>query len=256
MSVHSRQAAPPEAGRKPAGLARKLLPFLRRRRSGRTGTVVAAAGALVLALLFASVGPVHAEVRSLPCADAAVSSVPAGEIDSAADPLDDLDGADGQCAAGAAERARGLAVVGVALSELGTPYAWGGGNAEGPTVGFCDGVNGYLDGVCQADHTVGFDCSGLALYSWYQASGGAISLPHQSRLQSEHGRHLERSELIPGDLLFFAEPGGPIHHVGIYLGNGAMIHAEHTGTVVRVLDDVFDDPTWGPRYVGATRPAP
>ncbi|WP_370084501.1 C40 family peptidase [Streptacidiphilus sp. MAP12-16] len=160
------------------------------------------------------------------------------------------------CRADLAERLRGLAAVAAARNVLGTPYAWGGGDTSGPTVGFCDGVNGYLDGVCQADHTVGFDCSGLALYSWYQASGGTIVLPHYSLLQHDHGRHLEPDQLIPGDLLFFAEPGGPIYHVGIYLGHGAMVHAERTGTVVRVLDDVFHDPTWAPRYVGATRPSP
>ncbi|MBC3841441.1 C40 family peptidase [Streptacidiphilus sp. 4-A2] len=58
----------------------------------------------------------------------------------------------------------------------------------------------------------------------------------------------------PGDLLFFAEPGGPIHHVGIYLGGGAMLHAERTGTLVRILPDVLHNPYWGPRFVGASRP--
>ena len=156
----------------------------------------------------------------------------------------------------ATERQRGLAVVAAAKSCLGTPYSWAGGNVHGPTLGHCDGKNGYLNGVCQADHTVGFDCSGLTLYAWYQASGGTITLPHRSPRQHDHGRHLTQSELIPGDLLFFADPGGPIHHVGIYLGNGAMIHAEHTGTVVHILNDVFHDPKWGHRYVGATRPTP
>ena len=158
----------------------------------------------------------------------------------------------------AAEHVRGVEAVQAALAELGTPYAWGGGSLTGPTLGFCDGVNGYLpDGSCSADHTVGFDCSGLVRYAWYQASGGAITLPHYSAAQSLLGRPVTRQdELLPGDLLFFAEPGGRIHHVGLYLGGGDMIHAEHTGTVVTVLHDVFHDPKWGPRLVAASRPEP
>lgn len=157
-----------------------------------------------------------------------------------------------------AERVRGFQAAQVALTELGTPYAWGGGSLSGPTLGFCDGVNGYLpDGTCSADHTVGFDCSGLVRYAWYQASAGMIALPHYSAAQALLGRPvLQHENLLPGDLLFFAEPGGRIHHVGLYLGDGAMVHAEHTGTLVTVLRDVFHDPKWGPRLVAAMRPEP
>ncbi|WP_052441875.1 C40 family peptidase [Streptacidiphilus anmyonensis] len=156
------------------------------------------------------------------------------------------------------ERLRGLQAAQVALAQLGTPYAWGGGSLTGPTLGFCDGVNGYLpDGSCSADHTIGFDCSGLVRYAWFQASAGFVTLPHFSGGQSLQGRPIKRREdLLPGDLLFFAEPGGPIHHVGLYLGNGAMVHSEHTGTLVTVLRDVFHDPKWGSRLVAATRPEP
>ena len=155
-----------------------------------------------------------------------------------------------------AERAVGQRVVLAALNWAGTPYAWGGGNGQGPTLGFCDGVNGYLDGVCQGDHTVGFDCSGLALYSWFQGTGGRVLLPHHSPDQLLAGRRVPLDRIIPGDLLFFAHPGGPIHHVGIYVGGGAMIHAEHTGTVVTILPDVADNPVWGPQLVAAARPDP
>lgn len=152
------------------------------------------------------------------------------------------------------ERAVGQRVILAALSRAGTPYAWGGGNGHGPTVGFCDGTNGYLDGVCQADHTVGFDCSGLALYSWFQATDGQVLLPHHSPDQLVVARRVPVDQIIPGDLLFFAHPGGPVHHVGIYVGGGAMLHAEHTGTVVTVLSDVVADPVWGPQLVAAARP--
>ncbi|QMU76648.1 C40 family peptidase [Streptacidiphilus sp. PB12-B1b] len=155
-----------------------------------------------------------------------------------------------------AERITGERVVVAALDRLGTPYAWGGGSFDGPTLGFCDGVNGYLDGVCMADHTVGFDCSGLARYAWYQATEGAVALPHYSVAQLAVGRRIPLDQVIPGDLLFFAGRGGPVHHVGIYAGNGAMIHAEHTGTVVTVLPDVAHDPLWGPQLVAAARPVP
>ncbi|WP_143094815.1 C40 family peptidase [Streptacidiphilus jiangxiensis] len=156
------------------------------------------------------------------------------------------------------EQVRGLQAAQVALAEVGTPYAWGGGSLTGPTLGFCDGVNGYLpDGSCSAEHTVGFDCSGLVRYAWYQASAGTVALPHYSVAQSLLGRPVtDRDGLLPGDLLFFAEPGGRIHHVGLYLGGGDMVHAEHTGTLVTVLHDVFHDPKWGPRLVAAARPEP
>ncbi|MEZ0070100.1 cell wall-associated NlpC family hydrolase [Streptacidiphilus sp. MAP12-20] len=155
------------------------------------------------------------------------------------------------------ERLRGFQAVQSALAELGVPYAWGGGSLVGPTLGFCDGTNGYLGDACLADHTIGFDCSGLVRYAWYQASGGAVILPHYSAGQAQLGHPVtDRRALLPGDLLFFAEPGGRIHHVGLYLGGGAMIHAEHTGTRVTVLRNVFADPKWGGRLVAATRPVP
>jgi cell wall-associated NlpC family hydrolase len=157
-------------------------------------------------------------------------------------------------AATAAERLLGERVVVAALGRLGTPYAWGGGSFEGPTVGFCDGVNGYLDGVCTADHTIGFDCSGLARYAWYQGSDGAVQLPHYSVAQLATGRPVPLDQVIPGDLLFFAAKGGPVHHVGIYIGGGAMIQSEHTGTVVSILPDVAHDPKWGPQLYAAARP--
>ena len=157
-------------------------------------------------------------------------------------------------AATAGERDTGQRVAAAALHELGTPYAWGGGGPQGPSLGFCDGTNGYLQGVCMADHTVGFDCSGLALFAWYQGTDGRIRLPHYSVDQLATDPQVPLDRLIPGDLLFFAHPGGPVHHVGVYIGGGAMVHAEHTGTVVAVLSDVADDPVWGPQLVAAARP--
>jgi peptidoglycan DL-endopeptidase CwlO len=96
------------------------------------------------------------------------------------------------------------AVLEAALEQVGTPYEWGG---SGPG---------------------GFDCSGLTSFA-YRAAG--VSLPHSSRAQSRMGVAVSRSELAPGDLVFF---GSPVYHVGIYVGNGKMVHARTFGVPVAV----------------------
>ncbi len=85
----------------------------------------------------------------------------------------------------------------------------------------------------------GFDCSGLVKYCFAQVG---ISLPHSSRMQYEYGRYVARSDLKPGDLVFFYNP---IHHVGIYIGNGRMINA--TGNQVQISN------VWRSSYFGAKR---
>jgi cell wall-associated NlpC family hydrolase len=59
-----------------------------------------------------------------------------------------------------------------------------------------------------------------------------ISLPHSAAMQYGYGTHVSRSQLQPGDLVFFGYSAASIHHVGIYAGGGSMIHAPHTGAVV------------------------
>lgn len=108
-------------------------------------------------------------------------------------------------------------VVDFARSRLGCRYVWA---ASGPNE---------------------FDCSGLAL--WCYAKLG-ISLPHSSRDQINVGQRVSLADLQPGDLVFF---GHPIHHVGIYIGGGMMIHAPHTGDVVKI------SPLEG-NFAGASRP--
>jgi cell wall-associated NlpC family hydrolase len=73
-----------------------------------------------------------------------------------------------------------------------------------------------------------FDCSGLTQYA-YAAAG--VSLPHSSRAQANLGVAVSRAELQPGDLVFFYSP---ISHVGMYIGNGQMVHASVTGKPVAV----------------------
>ena len=134
-----------------------------------------------------------------------------------------------------------------ARSWLGLPYSWDGGTFTGPSRGLCVHTGSDLD--C---HIVGFDCSGLTLYAW----GPYEHLVHYAATQrGQAGRfHPTLGELVPGDLLFFAEwPGGPIGHVVIYVGKGWAVQAPMSGYLVdrvRLTDLVVGDGT----YRGATRP--
>ena len=117
------------------------------------------------------------------------------------------------------------AAVQAALDQVGKPYRWG---ATGPAT---------------------FDCSGLTRFA-YTAAG--LTLPRTSRQQWSAGRHLDVAELRPGDLVFWShDPADPstIHHVGMYVGQGLMVHAPHTGALVRV------DALRASGYAGATRPS-
>lgn len=74
-----------------------------------------------------------------------------------------------------------------------------------------------------------FDCSGLTMEAW--ASAG-VGMPHFSGAQYDAFPHIPMSALQPGDLVFTSDPG---QHVGLYVGGGAVIHAPHTGDVVRYI---------------------
>jgi peptidoglycan DL-endopeptidase CwlO len=86
-----------------------------------------------------------------------------------------------------------------------------------------------------------FDCSGLVVWAYAQEG---ITLPHYTGSLWDDGEHVSQSDLEPGDLVFFDES---IDHVGIYLGNGLMVDAPHTGADVRV------EAVWWSQYVGAVR---
>lgn len=92
----------------------------------------------------------------------------------------------------------------------------------------------------------GFDCSGFTR-SVYLAYG--LTLPRDADRQAVHGTPVAASGLLPGDLVFFrAGPSGPISHVGMYVGNGQMIDAPHTGAPVRI------ESVWSfGNYAGARR---
>ena len=117
--------------------------------------------------------------------------------------------------AGEAKRPRGAApppavlttgerAARVALQEVGVPYVWGGQSPRG------------------------FDCSGLVRFAYLRVG---ISLPHSSYALSTTGRRVDRSHLEPGDLLFYERLG----HVGIYVGEGRMVHAPQSGQSVEVV---------------------
>jgi len=119
------------------------------------------------------------------------------------------------------------AVIGRAMSQLGVPYAWGGGDVYGPTQGIRDG--GVADLFGDYDK-VGFDCSGLMVYA-FAAAGKR--LPHYSGYQATAGRRVPLSQKAPGDMLFWATRGR-IHHVALYIGDERMVEAPFSGSHVRV----------------------
>lgn len=126
--------------------------------------------------------------------------------------------------ASAAERIE--TVIARAESQLGVPYAWGGGDANGPTLGIRDG--GVADSYGDYN-TVGFDCSGLVVYAF---AGVGISLPHYTGYQYQRGTKVDPSQMQRGDLIFYG-PNAE-NHVAIYLGDGQMIEAPHSGATVRI----------------------
>ncbi|MCW2937165.1 MAG: NlpC/P60 family protein [Actinomycetia bacterium] len=104
-----------------------------------------------------------------------------------------------------------------ALKQLGKPYVWG---AAGPET---------------------FDCSGLTMWAYGKVG---VSLAHYTGSQWNAGTHVRLNQLQPGDLIFFYSD---LHHMGMYVGNGQMVHAPHTGDVVRI------SPLAGRPIAGAVR---
>lgn len=117
-------------------------------------------------------------------------------------------------------------VVRRGMSQLGVPYAWGGGNEYGPTRGIRDG--GVADSYGDYNK-IGFDCSGLMVYA-FAAVG--FSLPHYSGYQYTSGMQVPVSLMKRGDMIFYG-PGGS-QHVALYLGDGMMLEAPQSGDVVKV----------------------
>ncbi|MEZ0493302.1 C40 family peptidase [Kineococcus sp. TBRC 1896] len=117
-----------------------------------------------------------------------------------------------------------LGAIAAAHTREGVPYAWG---ATGPST---------------------FDCSGLTQWAYAQAG---VSIPRTSRQQYAGLPRVPLDQLQPGDLVFYANGSDPstIHHVALYLGGGKVLHAPHTGDVVRVAGVAM------PGLFGAVRPS-
>jgi NlpC/P60 family protein len=123
------------------------------------------------------------------------------------------------------------AVIATARSAMGRPYSWGGTGVDGG----------------------GFDCSGLIQHAYGQHG---IALPRTSVEQAKEGRAVAKKldSLAPGDLLTFSNRGGPVSHVGLYIGEGRFIHSASRGVQISLLSG--DDPYgrwWFKRWIGVRR---
>ncbi|MFB7262662.1 NlpC/P60 family protein [Streptomyces nojiriensis] len=127
--------------------------------------------------------------------------------------------ANGAAPAPPSDGSRAARAVAFAYGAIGKPYVWG---ATGPG---------------------SFDCSGLTQAAWRSAG---VSLPRTTYTQINAGRRVSRDQLAPGDLVFFYSG---VTHVGMYVGNGQMIHAPRPGSTVRLAP--IDSMPWA----GASRPA-
>ncbi|CAB4617734.1 MAG: hydrolase [Actinobacteria bacterium] len=126
-----------------------------------------------------------------------------------------------QLTAAAWRMAIGQAVIDAGATKLGAPYAY---SASGPYA---------------------FDCSGFTRWAWMQLG---VELPHNSGAQWAALEHIPLDQLEPGDIIFdWGFGGGEPDHVGLYVGNGMMIHAPNSSSVVR-----YDSINW---WTGATTAA-
>lgn len=132
----------------------------------------------------------------------------------------------GQMPSRAASYSKGQAVVDYAKQFLGTPYVYGGSSPSG------------------------FDCSGFTSYVYRQFG---VTLNRVTTGQMQNGIWVAKNELQPGDIVgFYSQPGGSyVGHVGIYVGNGMMIHSPHSGDVVK-YDSIMTG-SYADRYAAGRR---
>jgi len=118
----------------------------------------------------------------------------------------------------------GEEVVVRAMAQIGTPYRYGGADLGG------------------------FDCSGLVFHVYGELG---VATPRTAAAQFEASERVSRSELRPGDLVFFRTSGQRISHVGIYAGEGRFVHAPQTGRNVELRS--LDDDYYAATYAGSGR---
>ena len=124
---------------------------------------------------------------------------------------------------GALSGASAQAIIATAKQYIGVPYVWGGSSPSG------------------------FDCSGFVQYVFGKHG---ITLPRTSREQSNVGTWVSKSNLQPGDLVFYNTSGSGVSHLGIYIGNGQFIHASTSkGVMISEMSNSY----WSARYYGARR---
>jgi cell wall-associated NlpC family hydrolase len=122
---------------------------------------------------------------------------------------------------------RAVEAVAEARKYLGTPYKWGGSTPQS-----------------------GFDCSGLV--QWAYAKAG-IQIPRvtDQQILASNGTKVDRGSLRTGDLVFFRDKTGYVHHVGMSLGGDRFLHAPSTGDVVKISS--LDEPHYASEFAGGRR---
>ncbi len=119
------------------------------------------------------------------------------------------------------------AALAEARKYLGTPYQWGGSSPR-----------------------TGFDCSGLVQWAYAEA-GIRIPRVTDQQILAEGATKVDRRHLLPGDLVFFRDATGYVHHVGMSLGGNRFLHAPHTGDVVKVSS--LKEPYYAEQFTGGRR---
>ena len=136
---------------------------------------------------------------------------------------DVLAGGEAQTAAGA----KALGALAEAMKYKNTDYQWGGSTPE-----------------------TGFDCSGLVQWA-YAKQGIEIPRVTDQQILAKNGTSVDRTDLAPGDLVFFRDGSGYVHHVGISMGGDKFLHAPHTGDVVK--ESSLDESHYAKEFAGGRR---
>jgi cell wall-associated NlpC family hydrolase len=129
--------------------------------------------------------------------------------------------------AGQPGASKGQQALDVATGYIGTPYTYGGATPQ-----------------------TGFDAAGLVQYAYAQVG---VALPRVAYDQCRVGALVARADLLPGDVVCFADPTGYVDHVGLYAADGQFLHAPHTGAVVGY--NALSEPYYSQRFAGGRRVA-